>query len=235
MTPFRVVARAASACLIIGCFSTASPAVAASDGSSRLDALGRGFFPGVGDLLRPSYAPWPRFFDPGTGASRGGKILTDIAALAPSGAAVSPVRLDARQRRDLGHRLTTALPRYADLFAGAARSYGLPAGLIAAVAYIESKWRPAAHHRDVAGMMMLSSSAARQVGVSDRLSATESVRGGAHYLARLRSYISPAVPLPDRNYFALAAYNMGIGHLRMPRRWRGGSARTRTCGRISAR
>ncbi|MGB7754465.1 MAG: transglycosylase SLT domain-containing protein, partial [Salinisphaera sp.] len=125
-----------------------------------------------------------------------------------------PVRLDARQRRDLRHRLATTLPRYDHLFARAARNYDLPAGFIAAVAYVESKWRPAARYRHAAGMMMLSSSTARQMGISNRLSAAASVRGGARYLARLRARISAAVPRPDRNYFALAAYNMGIGHLR---------------------
>lgn len=125
-----------------------------------------------------------------------------------------PVPLNPRQRRDLRHLLVTTLPRYDHLFTRAARNYDLPAGFLAAVAYIESKWRPAADHRDVAGMMMLSSSTARQMGVSNRLSAAESVRGGARYLARLRDRISTAVPLPDRDYLALAAYNMGIGHVR---------------------
>ena len=71
------------------------------------------------------------------------------------------------------------LPRYNRLFAHAGRTYDFPSAFIAAVAYIESKWRPRARHHGAAGMMMLSSATARTVGVADRLSAAESVRGGA--------------------------------------------------------
>lgn len=209
MTLSRVVVRVANAVLFAGCLSTAGPAV----GAPSLDHLGHRLFPELGHLLSPDDAPRPRFVDPRRDPASAGSVLIDFTAIPPTSSA-SIVALSARQRRALDHRLATTLPRYHHLFAGAARRYGLPTAFLAAIAYTESKWRPHARHRGVAGMMMLSSSAARAVGVNNRLSAAESVRGGARYLARLRGLISNAVPRPDRNYFALAAYNMGIGHLR---------------------
>ncbi|WP_109994450.1 transglycosylase SLT domain-containing protein [Salinisphaera sp. LB1] len=215
MTPSRVVARAASALLIAGSLSGIGAAAAPGAVSARLDRLGHGLFPGVGHLLAPENTPWPRFVDPWSASSRPATVLREIAALPPRPRADPPrPGLNPRQRQDLGRRLHTTLPRYNQLFANAGHAYGLPASLLAAVAYIESKWRPRATHHRAAGMMMLSPSTARTVGVTDRLSAVASVRGGAHYLARMRARVSSKVPLPDRNDFALAAYNMGMGHLR---------------------
>lgn len=215
MTLSRVVAPAARALPITGLLWLAAGMASASPATGRLDALGHGLFPDTGHLLRPESARWPLFLDPIPHPADAGFSLDDFRAIPPTvGTPRPPERLTARQQRDLRRRLATTLPRYDRLFAHAGRTYDLPAAFVAAVAYIESKWRPRARHRSVAGMIMLSSSAARTVGVADRLSAAESVRGGARYLAKMRALISDSVPLPDRDYFALAAYNMGIGHLR---------------------
>jgi len=37
--------------------------------------------------------------------------------------------------------------------------------------------------------------------------------GGARYLAMMRSSIPARIPEPDRTWMALAAYNIGLGHL----------------------
>ena len=214
MTPFRVVAPAASALLIGGCLCATASAASAAATPTRLDSLGRHLFPGTGHLLQPGAVHWPVFVDPISQRDDAGFSLSGLATIRPTAPTAPIPRLSVRQRRDLSRRLTTTLPRYQRLFAHVGQTYDLPPPLLAAIAYTESKWRPRARHRDVAGMMMLSSATARTVGVSNRLSAADSISGGARYLAKMRSRISPAVPLPDRNYFALAAYNMGIGHLR---------------------
>ncbi|KEZ77253.1 transglycosylase SLT domain-containing protein [Salinisphaera hydrothermalis] len=214
MTPFRVVAPAAGMLLIGGCLSTMVSAAPTALAPARLDGLGHHLFPDTGRLLRPDAARWPIFIDPVRHRTTRGFSLAGFETIAPTASNPSTPHLTTRQQRDLRHRLATTLPRYQRLFTHVGQNYGLPAALIAAVAYTESKWRPRARHHDVAGMMMLSSSTAHTVGVSDRLSAAENVSGGARYLAKMRALISHAVPLPDRNYFALAAYNMGIGHLR---------------------
>lgn len=64
------------------------------------------------------------------------------------------------------------------------------------------------------GIMMLTRKTASEVGVKDRLSARQSIMGGAKYLARLIKRIPEEVTGSDRMWFALAAYNVGLGHLR---------------------
>ncbi len=62
--------------------------------------------------------------------------------------------------------------------------------------------------------MMLTGRTAKAVGVDNRLDPAESIRGGAKYLSRMRSRIDESVPSPDRLLMALAAYNIGLAHLR---------------------
>ena len=54
---------------------------------------------------------------------------------------------------------------------------------------------------------------AREVGVSDRLDAGQSLRGGARYFKQLKRRLPDDIYEPDRTYMALAAYNIGRGHL----------------------
>lgn len=207
MTPSSAMRAAAQALIFAGSILASSASIAAS--TTRLGGFDHGLFPGLGHLLAPADAPWP---GPAARRRPAQSALLDLATVTPDVSVPAP-KLSAGQRRDLHRQLATVLPHYDQLFTRAAQTYHLPAALLAAIAYTESKWQPRATHRGVAGMMMLSTTAAHAVGVSNRLSAGQSVRGGAQYLARLRALISTAVPLPDRNYFALAAYNMGIGHL----------------------
>ena len=60
--------------------------------------------------------------------------------------------------------------------------------------------------------------AAKQVGVKDRTDPVQSVRGGAHYLVRMLKKIPARIPMPDRQWMALAGYNVGFGHLEDARR-----------------
>jgi membrane-bound lytic murein transglycosylase F len=51
------------------------------------------------------------------------------------------------------------------------------------------------------------------VGAGDRRDPRSSIFGGARYLATLQKTIPKRIPEPDRTWFAVAAYNVGIGHL----------------------
>jgi membrane-bound lytic murein transglycosylase F len=49
------------------------------------------------------------------------------------------------------------------------------------------------------------------VGVTDRLDPRQSVEGGAEYLADLYDRLPDSITGEDRIWFALAAYNIGMG------------------------
>ena len=66
--------------------------------------------------------------------------------------------------------------------------------------------------------MMLTEQTARQLGVENRLDPIESIKAAARYLADLKSRIPESVAEPDRTWFALAAYNLGLGHIYDARR-----------------
>ncbi len=90
----------------------------------------------------------------------------------------------------------------------------IPYTLLAAVAYQESHWREdAVSPTGVRGVMMLTQRAAEQINVDNRLDPRESIFGGARYLDWMRSRIAEEVEEPDRTFLALAAYNVGRGHL----------------------
>lgn len=65
---------------------------------------------------------------------------------------------------------------------------------------------------------MLTHPAAREVGVTDRTDPIQSILGGAQYLANMKERIPERIPEPDHTWFALAAYNVGLGHLADARR-----------------
>lgn len=116
----------------------------------------------------------------------------------------------ARYRR----RITSRLPKYRTHFEAAAKKYGLDWHLVAAQAYQESHWDPQAKSfTGVRGIMMLTLETAKTLGLKDRLAAEDSIMAGTRYLARLHRLIGESVPEPDRTLMALAAYNLGFGHV----------------------
>jgi membrane-bound lytic murein transglycosylase F len=106
------------------------------------------------------------------------------------------------------------LPKYQDLFEAAAREYELDWRLLAAIGYQESHWNPRARSpTGVRGIMMLTLPTAKYVGIDNRIDPKESISGGAKYLANLITRIPKRIQDPDRTWLALAAYNVGLGHL----------------------
>jgi membrane-bound lytic murein transglycosylase F len=123
-------------------------------------------------------------------------------------------RVSAIDAGTLLERINTVLPRLRPHFLEAERVSGLDWRLIAAIGYQESHWDPlATSPTGVRGLMMLTEETADRLAVKDRLDPRESILGGARYLALLADALPPRIGEPDRTYLALAAYNLGIGHL----------------------
>ena len=60
---------------------------------------------------------------------------------------------------------------------------------------------------------MLTRKTAKEMGVANRLDPEESIIGGTQYLHDLHRRLGSSVSEPDRTFMALAAYNVGWGHL----------------------
>jgi len=108
----------------------------------------------------------------------------------------------------------TRLPRYRSYFLEAEHATGLDWRLLAAIAYQESHWNPdAVSPTGVRGIMMLTEHTSEMMEVSDRLDARSSILGGAHYFSRVLRKVPGRIAEPDRSWLAVAAYNLGFGHL----------------------
>ncbi|MCG5499997.1 membrane-bound lytic murein transglycosylase MltF [Ectothiorhodospira lacustris] len=117
------------------------------------------------------------------------------------------------------NRIRERLPRHEPLFREAAEYYDVDWRLLAAISYQESHWNPNAVSRTgVRGLMMLTQATAGQLGVQDRTDPRESVFGGAEYFMNLHERLPMGISEPDRTWMALAAYNVGMGHLHDARR-----------------
>lgn len=104
------------------------------------------------------------------------------------------------------------LPEFKPLFEKYAQE--LDWRLLAAISYQESHWNPRARsHTGVRGLMMLTLPTARQMGIKSRLDPEQSIQGGAKYFQRMIDRMPDRIPYPDRLWFALASYNVGLGHL----------------------
>ena len=110
--------------------------------------------------------------------------------------------------------LQQRLPRYEQDFRKAAEKYNVDWRLLAAMGYQESLWTPDATSKTgVRGLMMLTQSTAQAMGVSNRLDPKQSIAGGAKYFTTVHRGLTDDMKEPDRTWFALAAYNIGIAHL----------------------
>ncbi len=111
------------------------------------------------------------------------------------------------------------LPRWRDLFKRAGDDYDLDWRLLAAMGYQESHWdEDAVSPTNVRGIMMLTRPTARGLGVSNRRDPAQSIDGGARYFKQQRQRLPEEITEPDRTWMAMAAYNIGYGHLMDARR-----------------
>ena len=111
-------------------------------------------------------------------------------------------------------RVNTVLPRYRAWFQQAQEIYGIEWRLLAAVSYQESHWETdATSETGVRGIMQFTEDTARRYNV-DRLDPRSSILGGARYLTELkRNGLAARIQEPDKTWFALAAYNIGLAHV----------------------
>ncbi len=111
-------------------------------------------------------------------------------------------------------QLRERLPELRPYFEQASVETGLDWRLLAAVGYQESHWNPdAISPTGVRGIMMLTQRTARSLGVDDREDPQQSIDGGARYILRMLDRLPARIQEPDRTWLALAAYNVGYGHL----------------------
>lgn len=111
-------------------------------------------------------------------------------------------------------RRTSVLPQYRNSFEQAQELTGIDWRLLAALGFQESHWNPlATSPTGVRGLMMLTADTADRMDVTDRLDPHQNIIAGARYLRMLKDTLPERIPEPDRTWMALAAYNVGYGHL----------------------
>jgi len=124
-------------------------------------------------------------------------------------------RLDESLSRRFLDDLETRAAPYLDTFRRAGERYDIDWRLLAAVGYQESKWEPdAVSHQGAYGLMQITLPTARGLGLRDPTNPVRNIMSGANYIAQLRDQVPEEATEPDRTYLALAAYNVGIGHLK---------------------
>jgi peptidoglycan lytic transglycosylase F len=115
-------------------------------------------------------------------------------------------------------RLKSRLPKYQAIIQTAANMHGFDWRLIAAQMYQESHFNPVAEsHAGAVGLMQLTKNTAQSLGVVDMKHPGENIHAGVQHLKNLYDYFDKASGI-DRLCIALAAYNIGQGHLMDARR-----------------
>ena len=117
--------------------------------------------------------------------------------------------------RALTRRIKRLLPKFRPMFEEAEQRHGIDWTLLAAQSYQESHWNPRAKSpTGVRGIMMLTLTTAKEMGIKSRLNAKDNIMGGAKYLSKMQKRLPKSITGHDRERMALAAYNVGFGHLR---------------------
>ena len=123
-------------------------------------------------------------------------------------------RVDAQAAEAFQGRIKRLLPAFRETFQSAQQATGVEWRLLAAIAYQESQWDPlATSPTNVRGMMMLTEDTAAQWKVTDRLDPAQSIAAGAQLVAQLKQQVPERIREPDRTWVALAAFNVGYGHV----------------------
>ena len=127
--------------------------------------------------------------------------------------------LDYVSNKELVHDMNTLLPKYKTFFIEAALTYNYNWQLLAAMSYQESHWdKDAISGTGVEGLMMLTKKAAADMEVKDRKDPYTSIIGGTRYLREIQDRLPQSIQGQNRIWVAMAAYNIGIGHIYDARR-----------------
>lgn len=127
----------------------------------------------------------------------------------------SPNRLSTYDVLAVHRKIRTVFADYEFAFRKAARRGKLDWQLLAAMAYQESRWsNDAESPTGVRGIMQLTTATATSLGVDDRLDMTQSIDAAARYLSELKARLPKEIEEPERTWFAVGAYNIGLKHIR---------------------
>ncbi len=185
-------------------------------------ALGRNFHPKVRvafDLMAGESLAWAMHARDSSLRQRVERFFSDITRNGKLASVLERYygkseRFDYVGARSFIRHVQSRLPRFRQWFEEAASHVGEDWRLLAAIGYQESHWDPGAvSPTGVRGLMMLTEVTALQLGVTDRTDPRQSIRGGAQYFVSVREKVPSRIPEPDRTWLALAAYNVGFGHL----------------------
>ncbi len=125
-----------------------------------------------------------------------------------------PKRLSTYDALAVHKKIETVFPNFEYAFKRAARRGDIDWQLLAAIAYQESRWsNDARSPTGVRGLMQLTTETAETLGVDDRLDMNQSIDAAAQYLKQLRRRLPVRIKEPQRTWFAVGAYNVGMKHI----------------------
>ncbi len=111
-------------------------------------------------------------------------------------------------------RIETRLPEYKQLIYKEAIKQGLDWKLIVAIVYQESKFDPeATSTNNIKGLMQVTSVAAEELGITDSLKPSTSIKAGIQYFDKMMKKFDHVDNHHEKISFALASYNVGYGHV----------------------
>ncbi len=111
-------------------------------------------------------------------------------------------------------RMKTRLPIFQEIIEAEAVKHGFDWRLMAAVVYQESRFDPdATSFTNVKGLMQVTHTTAREMGIKNRTNPKQSIKAGISYLNRMYERFHHIEDEYQRMIFALASYNVGYGHV----------------------
>jgi len=126
-----------------------------------------------------------------------------------------PERLSTFDALAIQRRIEDTLPDFEYAFRTAARKGNIDWHLLAAIAYQESRWsNDALSPTGVRGIMQLTESTAQYLDVDDRMDMSQTIKAAARYIRSLRKRLPKDIKEPQRTWFAVGAYNIGLKHIR---------------------
>lgn len=127
---------------------------------------------------------------------------------------ISPTRLTTYDALGIHKKIKTVFPEFEYAFRRASRKGELDWQLLAAIAYQESRWSNTVRSpTGVRGVMQLTTETAEALGVEDRLDMNQSIDAAARYLKQLNQRLPEKIKEPQRTWFAVGAYNIGMKHI----------------------
>ncbi|WP_084067798.1 membrane-bound lytic murein transglycosylase MltF [Desulfocicer vacuolatum] len=112
-------------------------------------------------------------------------------------------------------RLETRFPKYRKYIIQESFKYGFDWRIVAALVYQESHFDPLARSfTGVRGLMQVTASTAREMGISNRLNPVQSLRAGIKYLHVMYQKFDDIEDPDEKLLFAIGSYNVGYGHVR---------------------